>query len=119
MARDPVPSPPGELLERPDAVAETPVSVRLGEGVAELAASRGGVIYLRLRESRCCSGTLAFFDATTEPPAPGDTERAWRVGGVEVRLVSALRRPPTEIAIERRGRRGRLVALWDGCAYRL
>ncbi len=108
-----------DVLEQPEAVAEAPVGVRLGEGVAELAAARGGVIYLRLRESRCCSGTLAFLDAVTEPPARADAERAWLVEGVEVRLVSALRRPPVEIAIERRGRRGRLVALWDGCAYRL
>ncbi len=53
---------PGRGLAQPAPIPDEPtVAVTLGDGVAELAASEGGVIYLSLRESRCCSGTLTFL----------------------------------------------------------
>ena len=112
---------PGRALAGPAPIPDEPtVAVTLGGGVAELAASEGGVIYLSLRESRCCSGTLTFLDASTSLRSPSPTLRSWSVEGVDVRLVTPMRRFPQEITIEQRGRRRRkLAAYFDGCAFRL
>ena len=112
---------PGRGLAEPAPIPDEPtVAVTLGDGVAELAASEGGVIYLSLRESRCCSGTLTFLDASTSLRSSRPALRSWSIEGVDVQLVTPVRRFPQEITIEQRGRRRRkLVAYLDGCAYRL
>ena len=112
---------PGRALAGPAPLPDEPkVAVTLGDGVAELATSEGGVIYLSLRESRCCSGTLAFLDASTSLRCPRPTLRSRSVEGVDVRPVTPMRRFPQEITIELRGRRRRKLAAYvDGCAFRL
>lgn len=96
------------------------VTISLGEGVAEFVATRGGVVNLRLRESRCCSGTLTYLVANASTRDPSPALHQWRVQGVDVRLVTPIVRPPHVIAVDLRGRiRPRLVAYLDGCAYRL
>lgn len=92
----------------------------LGEGVEEFVTTRGGVVNLSRRSSRCCSGTLVFIDADVSTSALSPASLSWSVGAVEVRLVTPMVRLPSEITIELRGRRRpKLVVLQDGCAYRL
>jgi NAD(P)-dependent dehydrogenase (short-subunit alcohol dehydrogenase family) len=78
----------------------------------------GGVLYVRARGRRCCSGPLTVLDATTECPSDLAPYRATTVDGISV-LVAIAGSPPAELAIEMRGiRRTRVVASWDGCAFR-
>ncbi len=95
-------------------------TIVLGEGVDAFVAARGGVVNLSRRCSRCCSGTLVFLDADISMSDPAPALLSWSVGAVEIRLVTPMVRLPEEIRIELRGRRRpNLVALQDGCAYRL
>lgn len=119
MSGDSPPRRPVRPVESGAPRAEGAVAVVLGEGVAEFARLRGGAIRLSLRESRCCSGVLAYLDATAGAPTPTPIGRTWVVEGVEVDLVSPMRRSPERIDVELRGRRRpRLAAYLDGCAFR-
>jgi len=80
----------------------------------------GSVLYVRARRHRYCGGTLTLLDAT--PTAPADAPDFLPVGtdALDVRLRCAPgERLPHELAIELRGRlRPRLVAYWDGHAFK-
>ncbi|HUV57955.1 MAG TPA: hypothetical protein VMV96_04035 [Acidimicrobiales bacterium] len=105
-----------------DGVARDSASttIVLGDGVEAFVAPRGGVVNLSRRCSRCCSGTLVFLDADVSTSDAAPALRSWSVGAVEVRLVTPMVSLPSKITIEMRGRRRpKLVALQDGCAYRL
>jgi hypothetical protein len=90
--------------------------VATDEARAHVAAA-GGVLYVRARSHRCCSGPITMLEATTESPADLGPYRACAAGGMTVMFASA-GAGPDELAIELRGRKKRPVASWDGCAFR-
>jgi len=81
-------------------------------------AAAGGVLYVRARSHRCCSGPITMLEATTEAPRDLTAYRASASGGLTVMFASA-GRGPDELTIELRGRKKKSpVAYWDGCAFR-
>jgi len=91
--------------------------VATDEARAHIAAA-GGVLYVRSRSHRCCSGPITMLEATTEAPSDLDRYRACPAGTLTV-MFASFGRGPDELAIELRGRKKkRPVAYWDGCAFR-
>jgi hypothetical protein len=74
----------------------------------------GGRLFVWAKKSRCC-GSITFLRASTDAP-----EREFRrvhADGIEVYLAAGIRDLPDELHVEVHGRRQRLEAYWDGCAY--
>jgi hypothetical protein len=94
--------------------------VELSDQAREYVAARGGTLFLRVRHNRCCSGGLTFLDAATSAHRESDRYETLRGEDPEIRLFHLGSILPTKVSVEVRGRiRPRLVAYWDGCAYRL
>jgi len=83
----------------------------------ELAAERGGRVYVWTQARRCCHGTTTWLEVAHEPPA-GIPFECVADGEPAVFLPRDLGRRPDELHLEARGRRRRRVeAYWDGCAF--
>ncbi len=80
----------------------------------EVVREGGGRLFVWARKSRCC-GSVTYLRASTEAP-----EREFRrveADGIDVYLAAGIRELPKELHVEVHGRRRRLEAYWDGCAY--
>jgi len=94
--------------------------IELSDQAREFVAARGGTLYLRVRHDRCCSGGLTFLDAATSVPREGGRYETLSEETPTVRLFHRGSVLPAKVSVEVRGKlRPRLVAYWDGCAYRL
>lgn len=94
--------------------------LQVSEQAREYVAARGGKLWLRVRRSRCCSGGVTFLEATTSAPRAGADYTAIENDSLDVRLMNPGTHLPANLSVDLRGRiRPRLVAYWDGCAYRL
>lgn len=94
--------------------------LQVSDEACEYVATRGGKLWLRVRRSRCCSGGVTFLEATTSVPRTGADYAAIEFDSLDVRLMNPGTHLPATLSVELRGRiRPRLVAYWDGCAYRL
>jgi hypothetical protein len=94
--------------------------IELSDRAREFVAARGGTLFLRVRHNRCCSGGLTFLDATTSADRDRDRYEQLGVADLDVRLFHLGSVLPSTVSVEVRGKlRPRLVAYWDGCAYRL
>jgi len=83
----------------------------------ELAAERGGRVYVWTQARRCCHGATTWLEVAHEPP-PGVSFDRVADGELAVFLPHDLGRRPTELHLEARGRRRRRIeAYWDGCAF--
>ncbi len=80
----------------------------------------GGTVYVRSHRHRCCGGPMTLLDTTTEAPADAERFSAVDTGDVVVRYRGDPADGPHVLTIELHGivRRRRLMAYWDGCAYR-
>ncbi len=94
--------------------------IELSDQAREYVQARGGTLFLRVRHDRCCSGGgLTFLEASTTAHGGGDYEKLSNVN-LDVRLSHTRSVLPEKVSVEMRGKvRPRLVAYWDGCAYRL
>jgi hypothetical protein len=81
----------------------------------------GGAVYVDSHTHRCCTGPLTLLHATTKRPLDAAEFLPIDAGdGVEVHFRDDPSRGPDHLSLELRGRlRPRLVASWDGCAYRM
>jgi len=81
--------------------------------------SRGGVVFVRAKRSRCCSGTLTTLGIDTVRPMDVAESARESAVGIEVRYAGGASGQPQKLVIELRGKkRRRLAAYWDGCAYK-
>ncbi len=80
----------------------------------ELIAERGGRLYVSIRAARCCGGARTLT-ATTDVAVP-DAYRRVGGDGFDVLVPRVLSRLPDELHVEL-GRRRRLEAYWNGCAW--
>jgi hypothetical protein len=80
----------------------------------------GGVLWLRTTRQRCCFGALTSLRAGTSRPEDADNYRLLDTGlPIDVRFLGTADRPD-ELTVELRGaRRRRLIALWDGCKFKV
>jgi hypothetical protein len=77
----------------------------------------GGLLFVKTRTSRCCSGPLTVLDATTDLPDDLDGYRRIEEDGLVVLLRSMGRRDPEELVLTLEGRRRpHPCAYWDGSA---
>jgi hypothetical protein len=73
-----------------------------------------------VRHNRCCSGGLTFLDASTSEHRSVERYEVQSHDDLDIRLFQLGSVLPTKVSVEVRGKlRPRLVAYWDGCAYRL
>lgn len=81
--------------------------------VADLVAESGGRLFVWTRRPRCCGGTTYLETATDRPP-----RRSFRLVQAEpFEVWFAAAREPEELHLDLHGRRRRIEAYWDGCAY--
>ncbi len=103
----------------------------MSEGAQDYVRRRGGVVYVSAHPHRCCTGPLTLLEASTDGPrvtgATGVADAAQMVelvelvsvGGIDVRWAGG-NDQPARLDIDLRGRLWpRLVASWNGCAYKL
>jgi hypothetical protein len=94
-----------------------PVQVVASDALRSFVGDRGGVLYVRTRTGRCCSGPLTVLDATTETPDDLVPYRRVEADGLVVLLRSGGRPDPDELVLTLEGRRRRRpCAYWNGCA---
>lgn len=95
-------------------------AIIISSDAREFVASRGGTIYLQVRQSRCCSGAITFLDASTTARHEVGNYVVLDTDQLKVRLLDLGVGLPDEVSVELRGKiRPRLTAYWNGCAYRL
>jgi hypothetical protein len=95
------------------------MEVILSEAAVDHASRHGGHIYVQAHTHRCCSGALTLADVTTTPPTDPSGYRPFEVDGIAVCYLGDEVGAPQQLSIDVRGLRRRLVAFWDGCAYRM
>jgi hypothetical protein len=96
------------------------MKVQISDDALRFVTARDGVLYLRVRQSRCCSGAITYLDASTT--AGNGRDRFLPLIGtpLDVQLSDPGLGLPLAVSVELRGKiRSRLVAFWDDCAYRL
>lgn len=78
----------------------------------------GGRLYVWTTSHRCCSSRLTLLDADTRPPR-GWTQDSDRIdaGGFDLFLETGAHGLPRDLVLELRGRRRKISASWDGCAF--
>jgi hypothetical protein len=88
--------------------------------VCDYVSDRGGVLWLRSTRQRCCFGALTSLRAATSKPKDAASYQPLETGlSIDVRFLGTADEPD-EVIVELRGiRRQHLVALWDGCKYKI
>ncbi|MFI5035767.1 MAG: hypothetical protein ACHQFZ_06140 [Acidimicrobiales bacterium] len=82
--------------------------------------SRGGTVYVRANERKCCGGAMVLLDATTTPPRHQDGALNVSADDVAVSYQGHPRGVPNQLLIEMRGvLRRHLAAYKDGCVFPL
>ena len=82
-------------------------------------AAQGGVAFVRPRSYKCCSGALTTLNVDVSPPVDADRFSPTDAIDVDVRFLESPVGAPSQLTIDTRGRRHkRLVAYWDGCAFK-
>ena len=85
---------------------------------AQFIGARGGHLFVWPAEHRSARLTLAFLQASVDPPARALDFRRVEAGDFLLFLHPALPRLPDELLVVLRGRRHpHLEAYWDGLAY--
>jgi len=85
---------------------------------AEFIHARGGQLFVWPAEHRSARLTLAFLQASVDPPARALDFRRVEAGDFLLFLHPALTTFPEELLVVLRGRRHpRIEAYWDGLAY--
>jgi hypothetical protein len=77
---------------------------------------RGGRLYVWLRPSRCCRGAATLATATT-PPAGKQFRKDETTTSFDLYLPTHLTHLPDELHVDVRGRKHRIEAYWNGCAW--
>ena len=95
------------------------MDVIVSDSARDFVAAHGGVAYVRPHSYRCCTGALTFLDIDMSPPADSERFSATDTKDVDIRFLLSPLGAPSQLVIDTRGRkRHRLVAYWDGCAYK-
>ena len=80
--------------------------------------AQGGQLFVWLAEHRSARLTLAFLEASADPPARALDVRRVEAGDFLLFLHPALKTLPEELLVVLRGRRHpHIEAYWDGLAY--
>ncbi len=97
------------------------MDVVVSESARDYLAAHGGVAFVRAHSYRCCSaGSLTMLDIDTRVPDDADRFVSTDTRDVDVRFFSGMQGAPEQLIIDTRGHlRRRLVAFWDGCAFKV
>ena len=86
--------------------------------VRRVVRERGGRLYVWTTIHRCCSGRLTLLEAaTTRPPGWRRPPDPIDAGGFDLYLDAGVRPAPRELVLEAHGRKQKIRAFWNGCAY--
>jgi hypothetical protein len=92
--------------------------VRASDAVRDYVTKRGGRVYVWTTDHRCCNGRLTLLKADTgRPPNWPDRSHPVQAEGFEVFLDSGAHGRPLDLELELKGRKKRISAFWNGCAF--
>ena len=94
------------------------MQILASDEVRSLVRERGGSLYVWTTSHRCCSGGLTLLDAATTRPS-GWRQRSGPIdaGGFDLYLEAGVHGVPEDLVLEVGGRRKRIKAFWNGCAF--
>jgi hypothetical protein len=96
------------------------VEVVISEEAKSFVQERGGAVFVRAAEHKCCGGALVILDASTKTPRDALDYVAYPAEGVDVYYHGHPRGVPNQLVIELRGLIHRhLAAYKDGCVFPL
>jgi hypothetical protein len=84
-------------------------------GVADAVQARGGNLFVWPERGRCCGRGLARLETGSQPKPGVEFDRV-PVDGFELH-VARMGREPDELHLDVHGRRRRVAAYWDDCAW--
>ncbi len=94
------------------------MDVVISDEAREFIASRGGSLFVRAKNQRCCSGALVILQTATEVPRDAGEFLPVAADGFDLFYRGSERGQPRQLLIELKGRRRpHLAAFKDGCAY--
>ena len=94
------------------------MEVVISEEAVEFVKSRGGALFVRAREMKCCGGAMVVMDATTSTPRDVRDYVAFPAEEIELYYRGHPRGVPKQLVIELRGLLRRHVAAYkDGCVF--
>jgi hypothetical protein len=95
------------------------VDVVVSDSARDYLVAHGGVAFVRPHSFRCCSGALTLLDIDISAPADAERFSPTDAKDVDIRFLMSSLGAPSQLVIDTKGRkRHRLVAYWDGCAYK-
>ena len=77
--------------------------------------ARGGRLFVWPAQGRCCGKGLAWLETASSPKAGLEFDQV-PVEGFEL-YVARMDRVPEELQLDVHGRRRRVAAYWDDCAW--
>ena len=96
------------------------MDVVISKPAEEFIRDHGGTVFVRAHPHRCCTGSLTLLDTATAPPADSADFESFDTGDIGVRFHPGASGLPSHLTIELSGMlKRRLVAFWDGCAFKL
>jgi hypothetical protein len=96
------------------------VEVVISDEARTFVKARGGAVFVRAREYKCCGGALVLLDATSTAPRDVWNFVAYPADEIELYYRGHPRGVPNQLVIELRGLLRRHVAAYkDGCVFPL
>jgi len=96
------------------------VEVVISDEARAFVRERGGAVFVKANERKCCGGALVVLDAVTKTPRDALSYVAYPAEGIDVFYRGHPRGVPTQLVIELRGLIHRhLAAYKDGCVFPL
>jgi len=96
------------------------VEVVISDEAREFVKSRGGALFVRARELKCCGGAMVVLDATTSTPRDALNYVAYPADEIELYYRGQPRGVPQQLVVELRGLvRRHLAAYKNGCVFPL
>lgn len=94
------------------------MKVVLSDQAKAFVKARGGTLFVRAKNTRCCGGAIVVLTTSTSPPR--DIENFARFGAddVDVYYQGSERGRPNQLVVELRGKiHPHLEAYKDGCVF--
>lgn len=110
-------TPAGKQPKRPRSVIVASMRLVVSESASDLIEERGGELYVWIKSTRCCGGSVATLATACDRPRQTVFHRVAGTERFDVYVPAGLNRLPDELHVEVQRFPRRIAAYWDGCAW--